>query len=200
MVGMTLGRLLRRRRNVYGFSTRPLPADVLKRVLENATHVPSAGFTQDFDFVVVKADATKRKLAEAANQGEYERAGLASGDFISRAPVVVVPCGSKARYEARYGRPGEANSRLPWWVVDASFAAFALILSAFEEGLGASFVGALDDQKVAAILNLPKDGSVVPLAVVPIGYPDPAEIGLWKQRRARSIRRPLSEVVHYESW
>jgi len=62
--------LLRKRRNVYGFQDRPIPEFVLSRILENARHVPSAGFTQDFDLVVVRDSGkgqSSRKLRANMN-------------------------------------------------------------------------------------------------------------------------------------
>src|SRR6266567_7295478 len=178
---MSLGNLLRRRRNVYGFISKAIPDQTLKLVLENAMHVPSAGFTQDFDFVVVREQTQKRKLAEAAREADYVRMGHAKSDFISAAPIVVVPCASKPRFESKYGAPAEKNARLPWWLIDSGFASLALILSAFEEGLGASFIGAIDDQKVVEALSLPPDKSIVPLAIVPMGYKSPAESSDWRK-------------------
>jgi nitroreductase len=122
-------------------------------------------------------------------------------DFISTAPVIVVPCGNKKRFEEKYGR-AEENARLPWWLIDAGFASFALILSAFEHGLAASFLGVLDDEKVWQILSIPMDGSMIPLALVPIGYKDPAEAVLWKKRsrEAAPSRRGLADLVHWNKW
>ena len=164
---MTLSKLLRKRRNVYGFKSRAIPDKSLVRILEDARHVPSAGFTQDFEFIVVKDPMIRRELATAGHQPEYMSEGIAKSNFISMAPVIVVPCGNKKRFEAKYGK-SEENARLPWWLIDAGFASFALILSAFEHGLAASFLGVLDDEKVRQILNLPMDGSIIPLALVPI--------------------------------
>jgi nitroreductase len=171
-------------------------------ILEDATHVPSAGFTQDFDLVVVKDETTKRKLAEAAYEDEYVREGHTLSGFISSAPVVVVPCGSKPRFEMKYGKPAERTSRLPWWLIDAGFASFSLILSAYEKGLGASFVGAVDDEKVEKALGLPPDHSTVPLAVIPLGYIDPKESVHETKRRKeiRRRRRRLDDVVHWNHW
>ena len=171
-------------------------------ILEDATHVPSAGFTQDFDLVVVKDGAMKRKLAEAAYEDEYVREGHTLQGFISRAPVVVVPCGSKPRFEMKYGKPAEKTSRLPWWLIDAGFASLSLILSAYEKGLGASFVGAFDDEKVERFLGLPADHSIIPLAVIPMGYVDPNESIHEVKRRSeiRRRRRKVAEVIHWERW
>ena len=198
---MTLGKLLRKRRNVYGFVSRAIPDKSLVRILEDARHVPSAGFTQDFEFIVVKDPMIRKELATAGHQAEYMSEGLAKLDFISTAPVIVVPCGNKKRFEEKYGR-AEENARLPWWLIDAGFASFALILSAFEHGLAASFLGVLDDEKVRQILNIPTDGSIIPLALVPIGYKDPEEEVLWTRRSHKVVRsrRGLADLVHWNRW
>lgn len=119
---MELDVVLRKRRNVYGFLSRDIPENVLRRILENARHVPSTGYTQDFDLVVVRNKATKRKLTGAARQDEYKKLEGVVPKFIENAPVVVVPCGNKTRFETKYGRPAEKNSRLPWWLTDTAFA------------------------------------------------------------------------------
>jgi nitroreductase len=199
---LALGKLLRKRRNVYGFLRKPIPDTVLRSIFENATHVPSAGFTQDFDLVVIKDEKVKRALADAAHEDEYVKEGYALPEFISKAPVVIVPCGSKPRFEMKYGTPAEKNSRLPWWLIDTGFASLALILSAFEKGLATSFVGAIDDDKVERALGLPHDHSIVPLAVVPVGYANPKESAKEVGRRAETKRRRrrLDEVVHWDRW
>jgi len=198
---LTLSKLLRKRRNVYGFKSRAIPDKSLVRILEDARHVPSAGFTQDFEFIVVKDPMIRRELATAGHQPEYMSEGIAKSNFISMAPVIVVPCGNKKRFEAKYGK-SEENARLPWWLIDAGFASFALILSAFEHGLAASFLGVLDDEKVRQILNLPMDGSIIPLALVPIGFKDPAEEILWEARSRKAVpnRRVLADLVHWNGW
>jgi nitroreductase len=198
---LSISELLRKRRNVYGFQSKPIPDKLLLLILEDATHVPSAGFTQDFEFIVVKARKTRKQLAIAGYQPDYSERGLSMPDFISTAPVIVVPCGNKKRFENKYGR-AEENARLPWWMIDASFASFALILSAFERGLAASFLGALDDDKVAKILGLPAEDAITPLSLIPIGYRNQGEEPLWKQRsrRATSGRRRLEDIVHWDKW
>jgi nitroreductase len=196
---MELDKLLRRRRNVYGFLPREVPEAVLRKILENARHVPSAGFTQDFDLVVIRDDATKKKLGEAARQTEYEELEGVIPNFVEDAPVIVVPCGNKTRFEAKYGTPAEANSRIPWWLTDAAFSSFCLTLSAFQEGLTASFLGAIDDRQVATALHLPRDGSVIPLAIIPVGYKHPKETFPAKQK-ARTQRRPFDQQIHWDNW
>jgi nitroreductase len=197
----SISSLLRKRRQVFGFKAEPIPENILATVLEDAIHVPSAGFTQDFDLIVVKDVVSRKRLAEAARESEYKSLKLSKTDFISTAPVIVVPCANKKRYEDKYGT-GEESRRLPWWLVDASFASLVLILSAFEHGLAASFLGALDDEKVAKILDLPKDHTVIPLAIVPMGYKSLEDKEWWDERvkKINSDRRRLDDVVHWDRW
>ena len=196
-----IGALLRKRRQVYGFKSERIPEKLLMTILEDAIHVPSAGFTQDFELVVVKNASTRRALAEAAHESEYVRLGSSKPDFISTVPVIVIPCANRKRYEDKYGT-AEDSGRLPWWLIDAGFASLALILSAFEHGLAASFLGALDDHKVAGILNLPRDHSVIPLALVPVGYKSLEDKALWEERskKVSRSRRRVDDIVHWDKW
>jgi len=198
---MSLGALLRKRRNVYGFLPKPVSDELLSGILEDALHVPSAGFTQDFDLVVVRDKATKKKLADASREEEYVKSNSALSDFITTAPVVILPCANKQRYEAKY-RIGKDAARLPWWLIDAGFVSLAVLLATFERGLAASFLGAIDDKKITRILGLPDDGSIIPIATIPLGYPDPREKLLWKGRyvKAKEKRKPLRDVVHWDGW
>jgi nitroreductase len=197
----SFGALLRKRRQVFGFKAEPIPEKILTTILEDAIHVPSAGFTQDFDLIVVKDVVARKRLAEAARESEYKTLGLSKSDFISTAPVIVVPCANKKRYEDNYGT-GEGGRRLPWWLIDASFASLVLILSAFEHGLAASFLGALDDEKLSGILDLPKDHSVIPFAIVPMGYKSLEDKEWWDERvkKVSRSRRRLDDVVHWDRW
>jgi nitroreductase len=78
---MSLNALLRKRRNVYGFLPKPVSDELLSGILEDAIRVPSAGFTQDFDLVVVRDRSTKKRLAEASREEEYVKSNLALGFY-----------------------------------------------------------------------------------------------------------------------
>ncbi len=65
-----------------------------------------------------------------------------------------------------------------------------ILLSAVNESIGASFVGAFEDNKVSRILGLPVH--VRPMGIIALGYP--AE----KPERFEKIE--LSNLVHYERY
>ena len=160
---------------VRRFKPDPVDAGVVERLLQAANRAPSAGNTQPWSFVVIRERDTREALARAA-LGQM---------FVATAPVVVVACADPARARKRYGeRAGH------YAVIDTAFASMCLLLAATNEGLGACFVGALDEAEVRRVVRAPLN--VAPLAVIPIGHaaesPSPQRL------------RPLSDVVHRERW
>lgn len=195
---MEFGDVVRKRRMHRAYKKDSFPEETLQQILQTAIHAPSAGFTQGWAFVVVKNDETKRKLALAAGEDFYVGGGHAH--FISGAPIVIVPCGSEARYIERYREPdkvgpvGEIEFDLPWWLIDAAFASLLIMLAATDQGLGTCFVGAFDREQVREALGIPREYE--PLALMPLGYPEKDKLSPSLKRG----RKPLPEVVHYERW
>jgi len=145
-------------------------------ILRNAWRAPSAGHLEPQDFVVVRDEGIRKRLAEAA----------LGQSFIGEAPVVIVVCSDARRNVGRYGERG----RNFYSIIDGSFASFIILLSAVELGLGACFVGAFDDERVSKVLGLPKE--VRPIGIIPLGKP--AEIP------RRLNRQPLERRVHFNSY
>lgn len=171
-----LDQILTRRRMIRKFRTDPVSDALVRRFIRAAMRAPSAGHTQPWSYVVVRDTPTRRRLARAA-LGQM---------FVADAPVVVVPCADRSRSRARYGeREGDHYA-----VIDTAFSSLLLLLAVAEEGLGACFVGAFDEEQVSRILGLPE--LVRPLAVIPIG--------LAAERPRRLALRRLDDVLHFERW
>ena len=101
----TLDAVLRGRRSIRSYEDRPVPADLLERVLDAARHAPSPHHSVPWRFAVLVGSEAKARLAEA--MGERWRADL-TGDGVpadqieaevakshrrlTRAPVVLVGC------------------------------------------------------------------------------------------------------------
>ena len=75
-------------------------------------------------------------------------------------------------------------------VIDGAFASMIILLSAVNEGIGASFVGAFEDDKVTKILGLPVH--VKPIGIIALGYP--------AEKPERFKRLELNNLVHYERY
>ena len=65
-----------------------------------------------------------------------------------------------------------------------------ILLSAVNEGIGAAFVGAFEDDKVSQILELPKH--VKPVGIICLGYP--------AETPEKLSRSHISKLVHFEKW
>lgn len=169
---------------VRAYRPDPVPDDVLRRVLDTARRAPSAGHSQGQSFVVLTDPATRRAVAELCNEADYVARGFAP--WLSVAPVHVIPCVSRAAYEARYSEPDKAGSRrpgewdVPFWWVDGGAALMLLLLAAADEGLGAGFQSLHDGPDLRALARLRDDEA--PLGLVTLGYAAP-------DRPSGSLRR-----------
>ena len=170
---------LRRRRMVRAFQDRPVPREVLHRVLEAGRRGPSAGFTQGVDLLVLEEAADREAFWSAETDGPW-RAAHPGHERTRRAPVIVLPLTGARPYADRYSEPDKAGSGLheeaawpvPYWWVDAGFAVMAMLLAAVEEGLGALFMGLFrGEEGVRRAGGVP--GHLRPVGAVLLGWPAP---------------------------
>ncbi|WP_202319731.1 nitroreductase family protein [Archaeoglobus neptunius] len=167
--------LIFRRVSIRKFGGGDVDDETLGLILEAANAAPSAGNLQARDFVVVRNEETKKRLAKAAlNQM-----------FISEAPVVIVVCANYPRSMRVYGERGRLYAEQ-----DATASIENILLAVTALNLGAVWVGAFDEEEVAEILNLPE--SVRPMAIIPIGHP--------AESPGRRNRYPVSMLTHHETW
>ena len=170
---MDVHEAVRTRKSVRSYLAKPVEEDKLLRVLEAARLAPSARNRQEWRFVVVTGEATRRRLADAA-------AGQA---FVAEAPVVIVGCAETDHHVMRCGHK--------CFPIDLAIAMDHLSLAAVAEGLGTCWIGAFSAEAVRSVLGIPAEIEIVEL--MPLGYPsDPAPVA--KQRL------PLDAIVRRELW
>ena len=196
--------LIRRRRMIRKFDQRPIPDDVLRRVLEPARHAPSGGFSQGFDFILLTKPEELAWFYRTTDDPTDPEA------FPGRQPEVapaciVLPFANKAMYLDRYSQPDkiqfgmdkEENWPVPFWTVDASMAIMLILLGAVEEGLGAWYFGITrGEPDLLRELGVPASCDL--LGVIALGYPSPED-----QPRGSAFsqrRRPFEEMFHLGRW
>ena len=191
-----------KRRMVRNFAEAPIAPEVIDRILDLARHAPSAGFTQGQSFIVVTQPETKQGIAELCGEEEYVAAGFHA--FISKAPVLIIPCTSEAAYRRRYQEPDKRQGEqedgtdlgwpVPYWHMDLGCAVMLVLLATVDEGLAAGFSGVWDVPALRTLLGIPEE--ISPAGVIPIGYPA-------ADKRSPSLKRgrkPEGEYVHRERW
>ena len=196
---MEFGEVIRKRRMVRNFRPDPVDPATIERIVELARHAPSAGFTQGQSFVVVTRPDLKGAIAELCGEASYVQAGY--HNWISGAPVLIVPCTSEAAYHRRYQQPDkigadgkEIDWPVPYWHMDVGCAVMVLLLAVVDAGLAAGFAGAHDLDGLRALLGIPAD--VTPVGVIPVGHSLP-------DKRSTSLRRgrkPGALYLHHERW
>jgi nitroreductase len=196
---MQLQDVVQRRRMVRNFDDRPLDPVVVDRILANAMTAPSAGHTQGWAFLVLEGRSDTERFWEATFDAERRRAFRWQGLF--NAPLLVVVLSHKQAYLDRYAEPDkgwtdrdESHWPVPYWDVDAGFAALLMLLTAVDAGLGALFFGVFEPERFRAAFGVP-DG-YTPVGALAVGHALPDE-------RSPSLargRRPLDAVVHRGRW
>jgi nitroreductase len=191
--------VLRRRRMVRAYDEdRPVPPDVIERLLRAAVRAPSAGFTQGWGFLVLDTPEDVELFREAATPESDPDRWFAAN---VRAPLIIVAHSNQSVYVARYEQPDKGLDKrsdpswpAPYWDIDAGFASMLVLLTAVDEGLGACFFGIpperIDDYRRA--FGVPDEFR--PIGAISIGYQaEPA-------KDITAHRKPLDEVVHRGRW
>jgi nitroreductase len=197
---MELREVVRRRRMVRRFDPRPLPDEVLDRILHSATRAPSAGFSQGLDLLVLEGGEAVRGFWRATADPRF-----ATPYSTAEPPAIVLVLSDKQAYLDRYAAPdkaglgmdSEAGWPVPYWDMDAGMAVMLMLLTAVDEGVGAWYFGVFHGAgALLADLGVPEGRRLV--GAVALGYPA-ADDRPGGSARTRP-RRPLDQVVHPGRW
>ena len=200
---MEFAEVVRRRRMVRNYTDDPVDPAVVDRALANAVRAPSAGFSQGWGFLVLDTLHDVRRYwtatADDLDQPDEWLRGM------MRAPVVIVPCSSKAAYLGRYAEPDkgwtdrdEARWPVPFWHMDAAMASLLILQTAVDEGLGACFFGIPPDNESAVRAEFAIPDAFDPVGAITLGHP--ATTTGAKGSPSRRRRLDLDEVVHRGAW
>lgn len=157
------------RRDVKSYERRPVPDELVERILDAGRLAGSARNRQPWRFVVVRSEKLRQKLAETVYVPENV---LGAG--------LVIALAAPARGSSGF---------------DCGRAAQNMLLAAWNEGIASSPNGLRDPDRAASLLGL--DPEWMPQVVLTFGYParpvDP-ESRPPEEWSARANRLPLSEI------
>jgi len=140
---------------VRAYQDRPVPAEVVRRIVEAGRLTGSSKNGQPWHFIVVERRETLRQLG----------ALVRSGPYTAEAPLAVVVAIEPTRFA----------------VSDASRAIQSMVLTAWSEGIGSNWVGFQGNlMEIKSLLGIPEAIDV--LAILPFGYPA-QPLGRGKKRR-----------------
>jgi len=202
--------LARKRRSTRLFKADAIPDEYIEKILEAARWAMSGANAQPWEFIVIKEQETKEKLAEAYL--EYEEAKVKveltrlpeylhskfsreKPQDISHtiswryAPVVIAVLGDPRTLQA--STMSVRYFEEPTFTNNMANATYMMQLAATALGLGAQWITIIQPlgEMMKPVLGIP---SIMRLfTLVPIGY---------QAQPATSYRRQLDEIVHYEKY
>ncbi len=194
------------RRDVRRFLPKPIPVEVLERILLAAHHAPSVGFMQPWSFILIRDPRTKSIVKDAFLQARSQEVELFSGDRkklylslklegIEEAPLnICVACDS-----TRHGPSVLGRTLIPETDIYSTCCAIQnLWLAARVEGVGVGWVSILSRDRLREILGIPPH--VIPVAYLCIGYSERFEPTPELENVGWLKRLPLEKVILYEKW
>jgi nitroreductase len=192
--------VVRKRKMVRSFEDRPIPREVVERILANAQRAPSAGFSQGWAFLALEGPQHTARYWDAL-WPQDRRAEFGWADMF-KAPLLVVCLSHKQAYLARYAESDkgwhdmdEKRWPVPYWDIDTGMAAMLILMTAVDAGLGAVFFGISDQAKFRETFGVPDE--LTAIGTVAIGYAKP------KDRPSPSLKRghrAPDQVIHKGHW
>jgi nitroreductase len=139
---------------VRSYARKPVPAELVRRIVEAGRLSGSALNRQPWHFIVVDGPEGLRQLGALAQTGPY----------VAGAALAIVVAIEKTKFA----------------VADASRAIQSMVLTAWSEGVGSNWVGFMGLDSVRPSLGIPAELDV--LAIIPFGYPE-KQVGKGKKDR-----------------
>ena len=164
--------LVKQRYSCRQYLDKPVGRDLIAAVLDTARLAPSACNRQPWEFLVIDTDPLRGKVIES-----YGR------DWVKNVPVFIVALG---RHDEAWKRPTDGKDHTD---IDGAIAVEHMCLAATSMNLGTCWICNFDAARLTADLGLPE--GIEPIAIIPLGYPDPTASLPMKNRK------PFDQVVKW---
>lgn len=201
-----LGDIMRNRRDVRGnrFIDKPVEETVLQQLLDAALYAPSVGFSQPWEFVIVRNKTIKQQVKEsftAENEKAvpaFETAKQTVYTTLKLEGIIEAPVNIAVFYKPSGKAVLGQTSMEEVGLYSVVCAVQNMWLMARALNIGIGWVSILDPEKVKQILLAPIENKLV--AYLCVGYTNgfytqpELELLQWEQRK------PQQEMVYYESY
>ena len=200
-------RAIRARRDVRrGFLARPVPDELLQKLLAAAHSAPSVGLMQPSRFIVVRSPNVRREVydiferanaqAAASYNGEQrdQYAALKLEGILEASVNLCVVCDPNSARGHKLGR-----HTMPETALYSTICAIQnLWLAARAEGIGVGWVSILDPELLRAALKIPSH--ILPVAYLCVGYVDQFASEPDLERYGWEKRVPLETLISYDRY
>jgi len=192
------------RRDMRHFTSAPIDADTLQRLLTAAHCAPSVGLMQPWRFIRITDPALRQRLHTLVEEERHRTAaalGERHDEFMKLKVQGILECGELLVAALCEAREKHVFGRRTLPEMDLASVACAiqnLWLAARAEGLGMGWVSLFDPDALADVLQMPmgsKAVAILCLGHVAAFYPAPMlELSGWAKAR------PLDELLFENRW
>lgn len=190
------------------FIDKKIPNDVLVKLLNAAHHAPSVGYSQPWDFVLIKNKGTRLKVKNSFILEREKSISLLDNDVdrqdkytkLKLEGILESDINICITYDPeRFGPFILGRTSIPeTGEYSVCCAIQNLWLAARAEGIGVGWVSILSIEDLRNILGIPNH--VKPIAYLCLGYVNKFE-DIPDLERAKWLKRTiLSKVIHFEDW
>ena len=190
------------------FVDKKIPDEALAKILNAAHHAPSVGYSQPWDFILIKNQDTKLKVKNSFVQEREKSISLLDNDLERQDKYVKLKLEGILESDInicvtydpkRFGPFVLGRTSIPeTGEYSVCCAIQNLWLAARAEGIGVGWVSILAIDDLRYILGIPKH--VKPIAYLCLGYVNKFEDKPDLERVGWLKRTILSKVIHYEDW
>ena len=188
------------------FTSRTIKDDVLSKILNAAHHAPSVGFSQPWNFILIKDIITKKKIKDSFEEEKNRSSKLVEEPKRSKyisfklEGILESPINLCVTYDpSKFGPFVIGRSSIPEaGLYSVCCAIQNLWLAARTEGVGLGWVSILSNDTLKEVLELPEH--VVPIAYLCLGYVDEFAQKPDLETAGWLPRLDLKDVVYFEKW
>jgi len=188
------------------FTSEPIDEQVLTRILKAAHHAPSVGFSQPWNFILIRNIETRKKIKESFEKEKARSSNLIEeprrskylsykleGILDSSIYVCVTydPTKSGSFVIGRTSIPETG-------MFSVCCAVQNMWLAARTEGIGVGWVSILSNETLRNVLHIPDH--VVPIAYLCLGHVNKFESKPDLEKSGWLPRLELDDVIYHEEW
>ena len=174
--------VIAKRQSTRKFSDQPVAKELLLKIVESGSAAPSAINSQPWDFIIITSDEQKERILEHIPKQDWMKTVPA---FIATIADVKGKDDSIAFVDEKSEYPELKGS-----IRDTAVATGYMLLEAENLGLASCWTGWFEQSHIRPALDVPEDKFVVSLLA--FGYSD--------EPNREKKRRPLEDMVRYETW
>jgi nitroreductase len=166
--------LIRSRESIRNYDTkRPVPREILERILDAGRIAPSAANHQPWKFLIISSPDMLEKVSACYNR-----------DWFKEAPHILIIIGIKNQ---AWTRNFDGYNSIE---TDAAIALTHMILAAENEGIGTCWIANYDPSILKEVLGI--DDNYLIFGITPLGYQKP---GFMKASNKK--RKTLEDIVEF---